>query len=86
MSYGCRPAAAAPIRPLARELPYALGVALKKKKKSVCMHVWVCIVNTHVYIQIPTILLFFFKFFLGGVFLPFLEPLPRHMAVPRLGV
>ena len=29
----CRPAAAAPIRPLAWELPYAMGVALKKKKK-----------------------------------------------------
>ena len=30
---GCRPAAAALIRPLARELPYATGVALKRKKK-----------------------------------------------------
>ena len=29
----CRPAAAAPIRPLAWELPYAMGRALKKKKK-----------------------------------------------------
>ena len=29
----CRPAAAAPIRPLGREPPYAVGVALKKKKK-----------------------------------------------------
>ena len=28
-----RPAAAAPVRPLAWELPYAMGVALKKKKK-----------------------------------------------------
>ena len=28
----CRPAAAAPIRPLARESLYAVGVALKKKK------------------------------------------------------
>ena len=28
----CRPAAIAPIRPLAWELPYALGVALKRKK------------------------------------------------------
>ena len=29
----CRPAAAAPIRPLVWELPYAMGVALKVKKK-----------------------------------------------------
>ena len=29
----CRPAAAALIRPLAWELPYATGVALKRKKK-----------------------------------------------------
>ena len=29
-----RPAAAAPIQPLACELPYAAGVALKKKKKN----------------------------------------------------
>ena len=28
-----RPAAAAPIQPLARELPYAEGAALKRKKK-----------------------------------------------------
>ena len=28
----CRPAAAAPIRPLAWELPYAVGVALKGQK------------------------------------------------------
>ena len=29
----CRPAATAPIRPLAFEHPYAAGEALKKKKK-----------------------------------------------------
>ena len=29
----CRPAATAPIRPLARESPYATGAALEKKKK-----------------------------------------------------
>jgi len=29
----CRPAAAALIRPIAWELPYAAGVALKRKKK-----------------------------------------------------
>ena len=30
----CRPEATAPIRPLAWELPYAMGVALKKKRKA----------------------------------------------------
>ena len=30
---GCRPAAVAPMRPLAWELPYAAGVALKSKRK-----------------------------------------------------
>ena len=34
---GCRPAAAALIRPLARELPYATGMALKRKKKKMVM-------------------------------------------------
>ena len=29
----CRPAATAPIRPLAWELPYATGMALKRRKK-----------------------------------------------------
>ena len=29
----CRPAAAAPTRPLTWELPYAVGVALKRKRK-----------------------------------------------------
>ena len=32
-SLWCRLAAAAPIRPLAWEFPYAAGVALKRKKK-----------------------------------------------------
>ena len=31
----CRRAAAAPIPPLARELPYAVGTTLKRKKKKV---------------------------------------------------
>ena len=31
----CRPAAAALIRPFAGEPPYAMGVALKKKKKEI---------------------------------------------------
>ena len=31
---GCRPAAEAPIPPLAWELPYVAGVALKRKKKN----------------------------------------------------
>ena len=34
----CRLAAAAPIQPLAWELPYAEGVALKRKKKAGCKH------------------------------------------------
>ena len=29
----CRPGGAAPIRPLAGELPYAMGLAQKRKKK-----------------------------------------------------
>ena len=33
----CRPAAVAPIRPLAQELPYATGVALKKKIQMVSL-------------------------------------------------
>ena len=33
MNYGVRPAAAAPIRPLAWELPLAAGAALKGSKK-----------------------------------------------------
>ena len=34
----CRPAAAAPIRPLAWEPPYATGAALKKKKTKNTQH------------------------------------------------
>ena len=34
VAVGCRLGAAAPIRPLALELPYATGEALKKKKKN----------------------------------------------------
>ena len=33
-----RPAAVAPIQPLAWELPYALGVILKSKKKKKAIH------------------------------------------------
>ena len=33
LSLWCRPAAVAPIRPLTWKLPYAAGVALKRKKK-----------------------------------------------------
>ena len=35
VSLWCRPAATAQIRPLAWELPYALGAALKKPKKKI---------------------------------------------------
>ena len=30
----CRPAAAAPVQPLAREIPYASGVAIKRKRQN----------------------------------------------------
>ena len=40
----CRPAAAAPIQPLAWELPYAVGVALKSKKRKRKLP-WLIIVN-----------------------------------------
>ena len=33
----CKPAAAAPSQPLAQELPYVTDVALKKKKKGICI-------------------------------------------------
>ena len=36
----CSPAAEAPFRPLAWELPYAMGVALKKKKSKSFMCFW----------------------------------------------
>ena len=42
---GCRPVAAALIGPLAWELPYALGAALKrpkKKKKRIKLHLQIC--------------------------------------------
>ena len=35
----CRPAVAAPVQPLAWELPYAAGAALKKKQKKVIFQV-----------------------------------------------
>ena len=38
----CRPAAAAPIRPLAWELPCAAGPALKKKKEEKEKYVFYC--------------------------------------------
>ena len=34
----CRTAAAAPVRPLAWEIPYAMGVALKRKREKVNIH------------------------------------------------
>ena len=40
----CRPAAAAPNLPLSRELPYAAGAALKRKKKiAVKVNQWFCV-------------------------------------------
>ena len=48
----CRPAAAVPIRPLAWELPYATGVALKRQKikikiKSLIFMCWSCILRPY---------------------------------------
>ena len=65
-----RPAATAPIRPLAWELPYAADVALKGKKILKSLRY-----QTHFRI----LLLHFFSFFFC-----FLEPHPRHIEVPRL--
>ena len=74
-----RPAATAPIRPLAWEAPNATGAALekakrRKKKKRMCLK----------FNMIIDIVEFCFVFFC--LFLLFLGPLPRHMEVPRLGV
>ena len=39
----CRPAATAPIRPLAWKPPYAMGVALKRQKgKTIHIHIYFC--------------------------------------------
>ena len=60
-----------------RELPYAMGAAIKLKKKKKEARVT----------QIKyMVLFFFFFFFFFLVFLPFIGLLPRHMEVPRLGV
>ena len=39
----CRLAATAPIRPLAWELPYAVGAALKKKKIYIYIYIYIYI-------------------------------------------
>ena len=74
-----RPAAIAPIRPLAWELPYAMGTALKYKKlqqqKTSCIPFkYVHKVKQYFYFT------FFFNLFC------FLGLHPQHMEVPRLGV
>ena len=66
-----RLAAVASIRPLAWELPYAVGVALKAKKRK----------KKKFIIEKRQILLFLFLFLFC-----FLGPHPWHMDVPRLEV
>ena len=48
-----RPAAAAPIQPLAWELPYALGVALKNQKKSYFKNMYIQSVGSDPIPMIP---------------------------------
>ena len=62
-----------------------LDVVSMKTEHLVYLFVWVfrfCFVFAFLFIYLSFV--FFFFFFL--VFLPFLEPLPQHMEVPRLGV
>ena len=49
----CRPAAATSIRPLAWELPYAMGVALKRQKKSLAP------IDIFVHVSLAYVLQFF---------------------------
>ena len=67
----CRPAATAPILPLAWELPYAVGMMLKSKKKKKKKKLKVVqnrlVFSSH----------FFFFFFL---------PHPQHVEVPGTGI
>ena len=41
-----RPAAAVPIQPLAGELPYAAGAAIKREKKKFFFFMYVCCIPT----------------------------------------
>ena len=43
----CRPAAVAPIQPLAWEPPYAMGAALKSKKKECCFNSFFSLANNY---------------------------------------
>ena len=52
----CRPAATAPIRPLAREPPFATGAALKKKKTKI-----------HTHTQLPQTKLVFYGLILSSI-------------------
>ena len=77
-----RPAAAAPIQPLAWELPYVAGMALKRKKIILCqIKVLRIKYETQNCIRTHKITLLGFYFILFC----FLGPHPRHMEVPRLG-
>jgi len=45
----CRPAAVAPIGPLAWELPYAAGVALERKKNILCLRIHEHNISLHLF-------------------------------------
>ena len=93
-----RPAAAALIQSLAWQPPYAARAALKGKKKKVLFQIeenklltkssprklmQQSIMKIFLLFFLPSFLPSFLSFFL---FFIFLEPHPRHMKVPRLGV
>ena len=91
-----RLAAAALIRPLAWETPYAAGVAVtrtkrqkKKRERNALSNVFNELSNAkdnfHFTISFSTLDKTFHFFFLF-IFLVFLGPHPWHMEVPRLGV
>ena len=80
----CRPAAAAPIQPLAWELPHATGVALKRKKKK-SVSIYESWIRKRVQILIPFLT---FSMTLGN-FLDFLDEkanlLARRVVGTRTG-
>ena len=49
----CRPAAIAPIGPLAWELPYAMGMALKSKKQNKTKNNFICLLVRNIVIPLP---------------------------------
>ena len=69
-----RLAATTPFQPLAWELPYAAGAALKRQKRKKTKLASFFFFNFSFY--------FFILFIYFFVFLPFLGPLLRHMEFP----